>query len=58
MNALNPEKRCRICGEWYKPFALTGYEANIKDADHVCNECLELLVAEKYPEVAEKYPDV
>lgn len=50
MNALNPEKRCRICGEWYKPFALTGYEANIKDADHVCKECLELLVAEKYPE--------
>lgn len=50
MKALNSEKRCRICGKWYKPFALTGYEANIKDSEHICKEYLELLVSEKYPE--------
>lgn len=50
MKEANPERRCRICGEWYKPFALAGYEANIKDADQVCKNCLQLLVDEKYPE--------
>lgn len=50
MKARNPEKRCRICGEWYKPFALSGYEVNTKDAEHVCKTCLRLLVDEKYPE--------
>lgn len=54
MKAMNPEKRCRICGEWYKPFALSGFEANnIKDADQLCKECLDLLVEEKLPETGE-----
>lgn len=43
-----PMQICSICGEPYQPFALESYEAQIEDADHVCKECLQVLVEEYY----------
>ena len=48
MKAFNPEQKCCVCGVLYKPFALESYEAQITNAEHMCKDCLQLMVDEAY----------
>lgn len=44
-------KRCCVCGEEYQTFAIESWEAQIKDAEKMCKECLNTAVDEEYTDV-------